>query len=1163
MKKIISLLLIIILISSYGPSIPATELERNVGSLETSQSNEILFVSNADPYLPIVAGGVQHFCMERSDGGVKCWGSNWWGQHGIGAALESATTYPVDTATLGNNRYVIDLAGGNDHTCAVLDNYDMKCWGSGSGGKLGTGSSTTALLPTLVTFNTPSSMDFAKVSANDRNTCAVLTNGSAACWGDGHNNLFPSGNTIAMHPELIDSFGQAGNATQISVGYDFACVLLDTGNVSCWGNNNYGQIGDGTTTKRTSPTPVDNLNINSSAVRIGAGFHHACTLLSNGSVLCWGYGHHGKLGSGSTQNIPNPTFVSDFGLNRTAIDLSVSSSGACVVLNDSTISCWGDNAQGRLGDGSFTASTTPVNLQNFTHGLKVKRVFTTSESTCAMFDDASMRCWGQNVLGQLGDGTTTNRNLPGNYSTSVVTPQIRENVVEDQFVSLKLTGVALDDVNSSNVNINIEVPQGMVFQTSNMTLHGTPLYSIKSEWNVSISSNNSTQNGIYKLRILADTDRDSIPNTEDLDDDGDSIPDVVDVCPTEIGNSTQDVIGCPDQDGDGYSNNGDSFPKESTQWNDTDSDGFGDNESGFRGDACPEVFGESDKDRFGCEDNDGDGWSDENDIFPYDSSQWSDWDGDGFGDQFNGFEGDACPADLGNSTKDRFGCVDSDGDGWSDDGDDFPINPTQWVDRDGDGYGDNQSEQALMVDMFPTDVTQWTDIDGDGHGDNPYGTEGDWFPNDPTRWQDSDRDGVADEDDAFPNERSQSEDMDGDGYGDNPDGENPDAFPSNPDEWQDTDGDLVGNNEDAFPFDPSQTTDTDGDGFGDNPVGNGADRFPGDPSQWMDIDGDGYGDNQSGTFPDAFITDPTQWSDIDGDGFGDNPGGRQADAFPNDPTQWEDLDGDGLGDSESGNNPDPFLFDFDNDGYNDSIDPLPKLASPGDLDNDGVLDEEDMFPEDFREWADNDGDGVGDNADTDDDNDGWSDADELRDGTDPFSSSEQPVDSFEIVIPGTAVGLGAWDLIGIFGGVPLFIWIGFGFITRNGRTAKYEEKLRAATTRDELESVARQWEYSLMLRMLGPHQGIRLERLRAELDDVFERQNQTLSSLEQSEYNQTQLVQNEMNQNEKEVPEINLKPDIDAVGNPDENGYEWIASEDGANFYRTIGSGDEWIKFEN
>ena len=664
--------------------------------------------------------------------------------------------------------------------------------------------------------------------------------------------------------------------------------------------------------------------------------------------------------------------------------------------------------------------------------------------------------------------------------------------------------------------------------------------------------------------------KDAFPNdpTQSTDSDTDGFGDSPsgnnpDDCPYLSGNSTIDLQGCPDNDGDGVSNQGDEFPNDATQVSDFDSDGYGDNLNGTFGDVCPYAYGESTRDRYGCPDADFDGWSDETDIFPYDSSQWGDWDGDGYGDQLNGVEGDSCPSEPGNSTKDRYGCIDSDGDGWSDDGDDLPQNPTQWRDRDGDGYGDNQEENATMSDIFPADGTQWNDTDGDGHGDNPFGTQGDWFPNDSTRWQDSDQDGVADEDDAFPNERSQSVDMDGDGYGDNPDGDNPDVFPSNPDEWQDTDGDFVGNNEDAFPFDPSQTTDTDGDGFGDNPVGNGADRFPGDPSQWMDIDGDGYGDNPSGTFPDAFITDSTQWSDIDGDGFGDNPGGRQADAFPNDPTQWEDLDGDGLGDSDSGNNPDPFLFDFDNDGYNDSIDPLPKLSSPGDLDNDGVLDGEDMFPEDFREWADNDDDGVGDNADTDDDNDGWSDADELRDGTDPFSSSEQPVDSFEIVIPGTAVGLGAWDLIGIFGGVPLFVWIVFGFITRNGRTAKYEEKLRAANTRDELEGVARQWEYSLMLRMLGPHQGIRLERLRAELDDVFERQNQTLFSLEQSEYNQTQLVQEEMNQNEKDVPEINLKPDIDAVGNPDEKGYEWISSEDGKNWYRAQGSKDDWVEFSN
>ena len=833
-----------------------------------------------------------------------------------------------------------------------------------------------------------------------------------------------------------------------------------------------------------------------------------------------------------------------------------------------------------------------------------------------------------------------------------------------------------------------------------------------------------------------------------------------DSCVAQPGNSTTDRYGCTDLDGDGTSDLTDPFVLDPSQFADTDNDGYGDNVSGFRGDSCPLVFGESARNStYGCPDADFDGWADFEDSFPYDSSQWSDWDGDGFGDELIGVQGDSCPSQYGNSTIDRFGCIDNDGDGYSNSNDDFPDEPSQHQDSDGDGYGNNQTIGALMPDAFPYDASQWNDSDGDGHGDNPfgsqgdwfptdpnrwqdsdqdgyadeddafindatqwndsdgdgygdeesgnrpdifpmdpnewedtdgdgygnngdafpsdgtqwndsdndghgdnpygtlgdwfpndptkwqdsdqdgyadendafindpsqwndsdgdgygddangsradefpddplewqdsdgdgfgdngdafpvdgtqwndtdgdgygdnpYGTQGDWFPEDPLRWQDSDLDGVADEDDAFPNERSQSEDMDGDGYGDNPDGENPDAFPSNPDEWQDTDGDFVGNNEDAFPFDPSQQSDSDGDGFGDNPMGNGADRFPGDSSQWMDIDGDGYGDNPLGTFADAFITDPTQWSDIDGDGFGDNPGGRQADAFPDDPTQWEDLDGDGLGDSDSGNNPDPFLFDFDNDGYNDSIDPLPKLASPGDLDNDGVLDEDDLFPEDFREWADSDEDGTGDNADTDDDNDGWSDADELREGTNPFSSSEQPIDSFEIVIPGTAVGLGAWDLIGIFGGVPLFAWIGFGFITRNGRTAKYEEKLRNANSRDELEDVARQWEYSLMLRMLGPHQGIRLERLRAELDDVFERQNQTLSSLEKNEFNQTHLVQDEIYENEKQVPEIDLKPAIDAVGNPDEKGYEWIKSKDGKDWYRTQGTTEEWIEFSD
>ena len=186
------------------------------------------------------------------------------------------------------------------------------------------------------------------------------------------------------------------------------------------------------------------------------------------------------------------------------------------------------------------------------------------------------------------------------------------------------------------------------------------------------------------------------------------------------------LLGCPDGDGDGWADLIDPFSEDDTQWKDTDGDGYGDNPLG----------------------NNPDEWI-------LDASQWFDTDADGFGDNEFGTRGDSCPTVQGNSTLDIFGCPDSDGDGWSDEGDSFPLISSQYADRDGDGWGDNQSEGAEQIDAFPSDGTQWVDADGDGHGDNKYGTEGDWFPEDPARWADSDRDGYADEDDAFVNDATQ------------------------------------------------------------------------------------------------------------------------------------------------------------------------------------------------------------------------------------------------------------------------------------------------------------------------------------------------------------------------------------------------------------------------
>ena len=677
-----------------------------------------------------------------------------------------------------------------------------------------------------------------------------------------------------------------------------------------------------------------------------------------------------------------------------------------------------------------------------------------------------------------------------------------------------------------------------------------------SEKNTTILSNDGTWFSVWgDIDSDGDNDLDDqfpIDNTQwdDLDMDGygdNPIGNYADDCPTNPGNSTQLSLGCPDADGDKYADKDDFFPNDNTQWFDNDFDGYGDNSSGLRGDSCPAIYGTSTRnDTLGCPDFDYDGWADMDDDFDNDASQWIDSDSDGFGDNLIGFQGDACPDDYGKSWMDVYGCTDSDHDGWSDEGDAFPYESTQWSDRDFDGYGDNQSQGANLVDAFPGDTTQWNDSDGDGFGDNPFGNSADRFPDDPLRWQDSDHDGVADQDDPFPDDASQSVDTDGDGYGDDINGSLADVFPNDPNEWKDSDADGYGDNSDAFPFDPTQIEDRDGDGMGDNPMGIGADKFPDDNTQWGDIDGDGYGDNPSGNNPDAFVTDATQWSDTDGDGYGDNPSGRLADAFPNNPTQWVDEDGDGLGDNQSGIDGDPYLNDFDNDGYNDSIDLLPKLASPSDLDADGCPDEVDVFPDNPRECDDSDNDGVGDNEDADDDNDGWTDTDEIRLGTNSLSSAEKPVDSFEIVLPGTAIGLGAWDLIGIFGGVPIFTWLLFGFATRNGRTARIEERMHQARSREELEEVALHSEYLLMLRLIGPHQGIRLERIRAELDDELT----------------TSGPMDEFTMPEPDFSLQTSKPFASEPAEKVENGYEWL-TKDGVTYYRLANSQSEWTPYHH
>ena len=404
---------------------------------------------------------------------------------------------------------------------------------------------------------------------------------------------------------------------------------------------------------------------------------------------------------------------------------------------------------------------------------------------------------------------------------------------------------------------------------------------------------------------ITDVDGDGCRDAdEDTDDDGDGFEDVSDDCPTVVGNSTLGEEGCLDEDGDGWSNNFDDCPNQ-----------FGNSTLGGKN-ACPDM--------------DGDGWADVDDAFTEDPTQWSDADGDGYGDNTAGTTPDDCPSVSGTSTLDRLGCLDTDADGYSDP-------DVMWDAESG-------------ADAFADDPTQWSDFDGDGYGDNYANTT--WDDRNPS-WPGEYKDDVTVQD-ACPTQEGTS--------------------------WQnglvgcpDQDGDGWYNLQDAFPNDATQWSDMDGDGYGDNASGNDADQCPDiagtstvDRLGCVDGDEDGYSDPDITWTPaqgaDAFMADPTQWADQDSDFYGDNPNGERPDACPTvrgtsfiDRFGCEDGDGDGISDAtvawtlEQGADACPLTYgnssadrigcvDTDGDNYSD---PTPDYRA-----GDGA----DAYPNDPTRW---------------------------------------------------------------------------------------------------------------------------------------------------------------------------------------------------------------------
>jgi alpha-tubulin suppressor-like RCC1 family protein len=346
-----------------------------------------------------VATGGFHSCAVTDTGAVQCWGDNGFGQLGDGSEVTGRLD-PVPVSGLGSG--VLALGAGFNHTCAVLADHTVKCWGENSTGQLGDG--TTAERGTPVTVQGLSGA--VAVAGGDSFTCALTDAGAVWCWGknsSGQLGVDPAARSTSTTPvQLLDEHGEAiTNATGISAGSAHACVIRDE-TVSCWGSNSNQQLGF-SGSNRFNPILIPGLV---GVSQVSAGGDHTCVVDSH-AAKCWGSTRAGALGGEPTQA---GGVVEITGLGRV---LSVASGDSHSCALGYTLQCWGNNNSGQLGDGSGHDHTAPADVLGLEPAsARVVRMSAGLLHTCVVLDQGSLRCWGASMYGQVGNGSSAESALP-------------------------------------------------------------------------------------------------------------------------------------------------------------------------------------------------------------------------------------------------------------------------------------------------------------------------------------------------------------------------------------------------------------------------------------------------------------------------------------------------------------------------------------------------------------------------------------------------------------------------------------------------------------------------------------------------------------------------------------------------------------------------------
>jgi alpha-tubulin suppressor-like RCC1 family protein len=301
---------------------------------------------------------------------------------------------------------VKSVSAGEVHVCAILDDDSVRCWGNNLYGQLGNGTNTGAKTPGAA-IDLGSGRSAKSISAGRYHTCAILDDDSLRCWGSNFYGTLGNGtsgfNKDTNVPGVAVNLGLGRSARSVSAGWNNTCAILDDKSLKCWGNNERGQLVTGDSADRNVPGSAINLGAGRTAKSVSVGNFHLCAVLDNDALKCWG-----SLTGRSQDAITSPTTVS-LGPGRTARSVSEGLHHVCAILDDGALKCWGGNQFGALGDGTTTTTSAPgvpVNLGALrtAHSVSANR-----NRTCTVLDDNTLKCWGSGV----GLGTTGATNTPG------------------------------------------------------------------------------------------------------------------------------------------------------------------------------------------------------------------------------------------------------------------------------------------------------------------------------------------------------------------------------------------------------------------------------------------------------------------------------------------------------------------------------------------------------------------------------------------------------------------------------------------------------------------------------------------------------------------------------------------------------------------------------